>query len=375
MSDVTLTVSRPERQFAHFMSYGLFESRSRSWSAHGSARSAISAGDVVVDIEGGRMDAENGPGENKEDSSPLSASELPASEEKRGPTCFVISAIGSRDSDIRKRSDAVLDFVIKPAVQDLGYLALRADAIAEPGLIIQQVINAIAEAELVVADITYLNPNVFYELAVRHHTGKPMVIIAEQQTQNPFDVNQVRTIYFDHTDLRSVDACKKEIQITITAMSQPGFKQDNPILQANRYQEIMASKDPGVIEQLPLLDTLTTIQQQLQTLNSRVGRIEAGPRMPQGGSGYEYSLEDYLDTRGAESGYGHMNWRLRGSIEALIRALRIKGVNAEEIEKFEFELDRLFDARNLEALQSLERNILGLLHNSPPIPTMTHRGP
>src|SRR5262245_29205679 len=83
-------------------------------------------------------------------------------------TCFVIAPIGEQDSVVRKRSDQIFKYLIGPAAQECGYTALRADQIAEPGIITTQVIQHIVDDPLVVADLTGRNPNVFYELAIRH---------------------------------------------------------------------------------------------------------------------------------------------------------------------------------------------------------------
>jgi hypothetical protein len=88
-------------------------------------------------------------------------------------TCFVIAPIGEPASEIRKRSDQVFTYVITPAVQECGYTALRADQISEPGLIDSQVIERIVNDPLVIADLTGHNPNVFYELALRHALSLP----------------------------------------------------------------------------------------------------------------------------------------------------------------------------------------------------------
>src|SRR5690242_1093880 len=90
--------------------------------------------------------------------------------------CFVISEIGEENSEIRRRADDVLKYVIAPAAIDCGYEdPVRADQLPDPGIITSQIIQYLVESPLVVADLTGRNPNVFYELAVRHATGKPVV--------------------------------------------------------------------------------------------------------------------------------------------------------------------------------------------------------
>jgi hypothetical protein len=53
--------------------------------------------------------------------------------------CFFIAPIGKAASPERKRSDGVRDFIVTPAVAELGLEVLRADQIGEPGQITHQV--------------------------------------------------------------------------------------------------------------------------------------------------------------------------------------------------------------------------------------------
>src|SRR5690348_15091915 len=127
-------------------------------------------------------------------------------------TCFVIAPMGEVETEIRRRSDLVLKFIISPAVEPLGYKPLRADQIAVPGLITSQVIQHIIEDDLVIADLTGHNPNVFYELAIRHALKKPFVQIISKEEVIPFDVAVSKTIKFDLKDLESVELAKADIR-------------------------------------------------------------------------------------------------------------------------------------------------------------------
>ena len=148
------------------------------------------------------------------------------SEEK---TCFVISPIGETESDVRKRSDQVLKHVIRPAVSECGYEAIRADEIDKPGIITSQVIQHVVNDALVVADLTERNPNVFYELAIRHAIAKPLVQLMESGEQIPFDVAATRTIFVDHRDLDSVADAKIKIVEQIAELEADPTATETPI--------------------------------------------------------------------------------------------------------------------------------------------------
>lgn len=117
--------------------------------------------------------------------------------------CFVISPIGTSGTDGYQRAKNVLEYVITPAAKEVGLEAVRADDLSQPGSVATQIIQQLISAKMVVADLTGLNPNVFYELAVRDSFGLPVVLIAEEGTALPFDVIQQRTIFFDSRDLGS----------------------------------------------------------------------------------------------------------------------------------------------------------------------------
>lgn len=159
-------------------------------------------------------------------------------------TAFVISPMGDPGSEIRKRADAILKYVIEPPLSECGYKAVRADKISEPGIITSQIITHIMNDPLVVADLTGHNPNVFYELAVRHAIKKPVVQLIQKGERIPFDVSTTRTIQIDHTDLQSVDEAKEELTKQIRAVEKDPSKVDSPISIAVDLELLKQSADP-----------------------------------------------------------------------------------------------------------------------------------
>jgi hypothetical protein len=127
--------------------------------------------------------------------------------------CFFIAPIGEEGSEIRKRSNGVRDWVVRPAAKHAGDLkTVRADDVGEPGQITAQAVQHCLKAKAAVADLTGGNPNVYYELSVRHGALLPVVLIAEEGTKLPFDISQSRVIFFDSADLSSAGQAKEELQ-------------------------------------------------------------------------------------------------------------------------------------------------------------------
>jgi hypothetical protein len=142
----------------------------------------------------------------------------------QGRKCFVVSQIGAEGSDERKHADRVFKHLVEPACTAFSLAAERADHIPNAGYITTQVVLSIANSDLVIADLTGLNPNVMYELGLRHGTMKPVVQIAPKDTKLPFDVMGINTTFY-HLDLDSVDkgrdALQKAIQEALSGRSHP----------------------------------------------------------------------------------------------------------------------------------------------------------
>lgn len=151
-------------------------------------------------------------------------------EEVNRKRCFVITPIGEDNSTIRKKAEGLINAVIEPVLNLLDIEMIVPHRMTKPGSITVQVIEEILESELVIANLTGLNPNVMYELAVRHAVRKPIVTICEDNTKLPFDIAQERTIFYTD-DLFTVEPLKKKILEKIE-ISLNEDKSDNPIYRA-----------------------------------------------------------------------------------------------------------------------------------------------
>lgn len=175
--------------------------------------------------------------------SPLQA-DVPAGDYSN--MCFVITPIGDDDSPERKHADMILRNVIEPITSELGFAAVRADQIDRSGIITKQIYEHIARARLCIADLSFNNPNVFYELGIRHTCKLPTVQIIRKGDRIPFDVSQGRTIKIDMTDVysvvESIESAKRELRQHLKHVISGDYKgEDNPV---NVYL-------PGLIVQVP----------------------------------------------------------------------------------------------------------------------------
>jgi len=124
--------------------------------------------------------------------------------------CFIITPIGDDTDPIRRHIEGIIDAAITPALGD-NYEIVVAHKISEPGSITKQIIAEVYNAKLVIANITNRNPNVMYELALRHAIGKPAIMIAEKGTSLPSDIIMQRTIFY-YNDAKGVLELKEDLK-------------------------------------------------------------------------------------------------------------------------------------------------------------------
>ncbi len=141
--------------------------------------------------------------------------------------CFVIMGFGKKtDYSIQKtyNLDATYKNIIKPAVEQEGYRCIRADEIKESSLIDKSMYALLIKADLVIADITTLNPNAIYELGIRHASRSYSTIIMKdiENSSIPFDLNHCKIFpYFHMGDDIGTDEskrCQLELRETIKSV-------------------------------------------------------------------------------------------------------------------------------------------------------------
>lgn len=104
--------------------------------------------------------------------------------------CFVLMPFAPK-------FDLIFEEVLRPAIEDVGLVPVRADQIYGNKRIMQDIWNNIKTARLILAELTGRNANVLYELGLAHSLGKQAVIITNTMEDVPFDLKDVRCIVYD----------------------------------------------------------------------------------------------------------------------------------------------------------------------------------
>lgn len=105
------------------------------------------------------------------------------------------------------------DKIIKPVLKHLNINCIRADEIMCSEIIDESMYRLLLCADLVIADITTLNPNALYELGVRYAL-KPYstILICAKNTRFPFDINHLRIFTYEHNGLEITQTECKNMQ-------------------------------------------------------------------------------------------------------------------------------------------------------------------
>lgn len=113
--------------------------------------------------------------------------------------CFVVCPIGEENTYIRKHSDNVFHHLISPVLQKFDFDPIRSDLINRSGIITKDIFNNLDSDELVIADVSHNNANVFLEIGYRLRNRLPMILINDKNDSEnfPFDIYTQRIMPYD----------------------------------------------------------------------------------------------------------------------------------------------------------------------------------
>lgn len=173
-------------------------------------------------------------------------------------TCFVVSVIGKENSNERIHADNVFNHIIQPALAN-EFDVTRADKIYHADKIDNKIFSSLKSSDLVVADLTGKNPNVFLEIGYRMALGKPIIFLVQKNSDPlPFDIQSINICHYDilgENALSEASKAKKYIEETVKTFTFDKEEEDVPA------EEITTNE---------LKKILLNIQNNLDTMNSRL---------------------------------------------------------------------------------------------------------
>jgi|GEM_PF-1568714 len=191
-------------------------------------------------------------------------------EEKNKPTCFVVMPISDAHGYESGHFGRVYEHLLRPAIIEAGYIPVRADDTTKTDYIVVGIIQQIVEAEMVVCDFSAKNPNVMYELGIRHAFGKPVTLIKDRKTDKVFDIQGLR--YTEYDESLRIDSVQKDVSkisasIKETAASKVGSINSVVQLAGIKAAEVPAGQTVSADTQL-LLSAIATLERRIETQES-----------------------------------------------------------------------------------------------------------
>lgn len=144
-------------------------------------------------------------------------------------TCFVIMPFASTQSCNQIEWTEIFKNMIKPAVEDSGYPYICKRSEALMGNIIENILDELNRADIVIGDLTDRNPNVYYELGVRHALRDSTILIAQKLDDIPFDLRSHAIQIYDWKTLDGRKEFKKRIAEIIGIIEQEPKNSISPV--------------------------------------------------------------------------------------------------------------------------------------------------
>jgi len=152
---------------------------------------------------------------------------------------FVIMPFSGTECCSEEKWNEIYEHIFIPAIENSGYKCER--ALPSTGSLIESIIYKLKESSIVLADITDKNPNVFYELGVRHSLSNRTIIVAQDPKYIPSDLKGYWAIIYG-TGPKDVDKFKNDIKRIITEIESNPDKEDNPVSKFIKSENIIISK-------------------------------------------------------------------------------------------------------------------------------------
>jgi len=118
------------------------------------------------------------------------------------PTVFSVDSVNQQEADmvsVMMPFSAEFDVVystLQKATLSVGFRCMRADDFWEHHAVIQDIVNLIARARIVICDCSGRNPNVFYEAGIAHALGKEVMLITQSDDDVPFNLHHLRYVRY-----------------------------------------------------------------------------------------------------------------------------------------------------------------------------------
>jgi len=179
--------------------------------------------------------------------------------------CFIIMPFTSPGGYEEKHFSRVYDYIIVPACQKAGFEPVIAKDTAKTNLIALEILKYIVEYDMALCDISSRNPNVFYELGLRHAFNKKTVLLKDKRTEMPFDIASLR--YTEYNESLRVDEVQKAVEMVSKSLKDTYEAQSND---GNSLVQLLAIDEAKLPAGYKMSEDTSLILSELRTLKQMV---------------------------------------------------------------------------------------------------------
>jgi len=278
--------------------------------------------------------------------------EIP-SEKHDEKTCFIIMPIADMEGYDSGHFARVYNHIIKPACDNSGFKVIRADDVSSSNFIVLDILRKIIECDLAICDLSGRNPNVMYELGLRQAFNKKTVLIKDDRTVSPFDVQAFR--YCEYDSLLRIDNAQKNViklSQAITSTYQHNENDVNSIVQLLKIQPALVGEKTVLSQENTLiLQAIRELGDKFHTQSNSIEKVTKRKQIKHTKDGEDlktqldsYKIEQLIGNYYTKNGktYGILDGVVNGSDGKIYYSFR-DGSNGYLIEPNSSELAYLID--------------------------------
>jgi len=196
--------------------------------------------------------------------------------------CFVMMPFGGFNDDYFK-------LIYEPAVKTAKLKCIRGDSIFRSSSIMSDIWSWVQEADVLLADLTGKNPNVFYELGLAHAIGKPVVLVSETMDDVPFDLKLYRVINYD----KNIPDWNRELKKNITSSLNETMENPTEVI-PDMFKDIVPSQAP---QQDEIHTRLNVLERAIKMQTQRADVISTNSRAQQFRDEYNKSRNSWAHVK------------------------------------------------------------------------------
>ena len=193
-------------------------------------------------------------------------------QQSENKTCFVIMPFSDPDGYECGHFRNIYEYTFAPAIRAAGYEPLRIDDNIVSSLIHGKMMNELINAPMVLCDLSTNNPNVLYELGIRHAFDKPVVLVQEMGQDRIFDIGAITSVEY-HPSRLYEEVMEDQKRITEAILQNAKAKNSYSIMSLANLHSAKGSGDKTVTSETQmnyLLQEMSKLSQKVRTMENKL---------------------------------------------------------------------------------------------------------